>query len=487
MNNWTPRPYQTRAVEFLLTRYLSGHPGAGLFLDPGLGKTSTTLATFDLLRTLGEAQTALVVAPLRVIYSVWEQEAKKWGFNFEFSRIHGPRKAKATADGADIYLINPEAIPWLAKTTFRTDFLIVDESTKFKSWSAQRTKALRKILPRFPLRAILTGTPAPNSLMDVHAQIFLLDNGESLGKTLGFFRAAYCQENRIPGQRWSRWEFRPDRREDLEEKIASLVLRLAARDHLDLPPLLENPVWVDLPGPIREEYQRLERDFFLHLKDGERLEASGAGALYSLCRGVANGGGYQKDLGERRSVFVHDAKTDAVVDLVEELSGKPLLVAYQFHHDAERLLARFPHAPVIRGGQDPRETDKIVRKWNARQIPVLLAHPACMAHGLNLQAGGNDVCWLGLNDSLELYQQFNQRIFRQGVEGTVRIHQILARDTIDEAVLDRISSKDRSQAALMDALQRYQQRREADEPFLPSIENALRPRRVESSVCGSSG
>lgn len=457
-------PYQKRGVDLILDRFfLEGKSGFGLLLDPGLGKTAITLSAIRDLRGLGEVRKTLIVAPLRVVYSVWPREVSKWGFRCRVSIVHGTPKQRTAAlqADADLYLINPESIPWLEKTFNLEGFelIVLDESTKFKSWTAKRTKSLRRLLKTNPAirRLILTGTPVPNTLADLFPQVYALDDGETLGKSLTFFRTRYMRQGGFKGHEWI---FREEMRGVFEEQIAPLVLRLAAKDHLQLPPILYNPVWVDLQPEPFAKYRQMERELFVLLDSGEDLLASSAGAAYAACRQLANGGIYEYlPTDERITHHVHDQKVDALEDVVEELSGKPILVAYQFWHDLERILRRFPGSPAINGKTPAKEADAIVDRWNAKQIPILLVQPQSLSHGVNLQGGGNDVAWFGLTDQLEIYLQLNCRLHRQGVEGTVRIHHLLTANTVDEAIHDRLKSKDRSQQALLESLAKYRESR----------------------------
>lgn len=467
---FTPHEYQQAAIDFLLRRLgEQREEGAALWLDPGLGKTAITLRAIEHLRAShGLAKRVLIIAPLRVIFSVWPNEIRKWGFRFSTATMHGSRnqRRKAMETKADIHLINPEGVPWLLDE-FRAqpslpgwDLTVIDESTKFKSWSAVRTKAMRVLLPKLGARIELTGTPAPNHYGDLFAQLYLLDRGQALGKTLTAFRNQFCLLER--GGAFDRWVVRSGSESVIEERVSPLVLRMNALDHLDMPALVTNPIWVDLPLPVHREYRRLERELFADLGGGATLMASSAGAKYAACRSVANGGAYVTDpeTGTRKSVHVHDAKVDAVADLHEDLGGKPLLVAYLYHHDRDRLLKRFPGTPVICGGTTPKESAAIIDRWNRREIPLLLVQPQALSHGANMQAGGNDICWFGLTDQPEIHTQFNARLWRQGVEGQVRLHYLLSRKTVDEAVYERLRDKDRSQAALLRAVQEYRLRME---------------------------
>lgn len=455
---FAPHEYQRFALSWLIERtILNDNEGAAYFLDPGLGKTSITLLWIRLLMMLGLSRKVLIVAPLRVVYSVWPKECQKWDqFNsLRCSIIHGTntKRMAAITSEADLYLINPEGIPWLLtyfeKRELPFDTLVVDESSKFKSWSAGRTKALKKLLPKFVRRLILTGTPSPNSLEDLFAQVFFVDRGESLGTSVTKFREKHFYRGGFGGYQW-----KPHERADkaIQDKISHLCLRLAAKDHLDLPELLINDVWVDLPPSVLKAYKKLERDMFLALDESE-VVVGNAGAKYLACRQVANGGIYDEN---KEAAFVHDAKVEAISDLVEELQGKPCLIAFQFRHDLARLRRVFPKAPSIDGSTSGKDTDRLIDQWNAGEIPVLAVQPQALSHGINMQSGpGRDVIWMGLTDNLETYLQLNARIYRQGVTGQVRIHQVLATKTVDVAVKDRIESKDRSQTALLDALAKY--------------------------------
>ena len=464
--NYTPHAYQEQAQQFLIDRFATGctpesPAGAGLFLDPGLGKTSITLSVLELLAALGEAKGALVVAPLRVCRTVWPVEAEKWEFDLTVSVITGTAKQKREAlrADADLYVINPESLPWLKKQLDADpnldpfDTLVVDESTKFKNFTAKRTKSIRSLLPRFARRLILTGTPAPNHLGDLFSQVYLLDNGETLGKTLGWFRKEFMHQGGYQGRVW---QFTESREDTLYSRIDPFVLRMAATDHLEMPELVFNTIRVQLPAANLAAYKKLERQLFLELAGGADVVASSAGAKYIMCRGVANGGVYDED---KSPLHVHDAKTDALVDLVDELGGKPVLVAYQFKHDLERIRTKFRKAPVICGGTKEAEMVATIEAWNRGDVPVLLCQPQAMSHGLNLQGGGDDVVWFGLTASLEVYQQLNARLYRQGNDrGQVRIHHLLADETVDPIIYERIQGKAERQQTLLDTLNEYRKR-----------------------------
>ena len=447
----TPHPYQADTVELGLEWLLDrDEPGLGLFADPGLGKTLMTLMLLDQMRDLGPV---LLVAPLRPVYDVWPAEVEKHGFDFRVSIVHGPKKAKALATPADIYVTNPESLKWLRDRPHPCRVLVVDESTLFKNWSAQRSKYLRKMLPRFLKRIELSGTPIPKGYDDLHSQIYILDDGERLGRTATWFRQEYCYQGGFSGREW---KFRQDKAERLEAAIADTTLRLDMHDHLDLPPLVVNDVEVSLPAAVRDQYVQLETELFAELESGDTLVANSAGAKYTLCRQVANGGAYQTDeFGSRAAVYVHEAKLDALSDIVEGYAGKPVLCAYAYNHDRDRILGRYPDAKVICRGVKPAGVSAILQAWSAGEVPLLLVQPQSLSHGVNMQEAGNDIVWFGLPDQLELYLQLNARLHRQGVKSTVRIHRLVARDTVDELVVARVDDKDKTQKSLLAALKEY--------------------------------
>ncbi len=461
MIRFQPHDYQRAAIDWLQVELAMGSEGNALWLDPGLGKTAITLQTLHELRQYSPlGRRVLIVAPLRVIYSTWPEQIASWGFPFTYSMVHGSEKQRKAAleTKADLYLINPEGMHWLYKqfqktTSKQFDITVLDESTKFKNWSAQRTKALRAMRPILGRIVELTGTPAPNSYLDLFSQIFMMDGGKAIGSTLTSFRNRFCVQEM--GNGFSRWVVRGDAHKYLEERIAPMVLHMSALEHLDMPELVTNRIMVDLPPNILLEYRRLEKQLFLQLDSGQELFASSAGAKYAMCRSVANGGCYFRENGDRTSHFVHNAKVEAVEDLVEELSGKPLLVADLYDHDLERLRQSFPKAPVIKGGMTPKQSTQLIDEWNEGKHQVFFVQPAALSHGANMQHGGHDLCWFGLTDQPEIHTQFNARLWRQGQKNSVRIHYLIARRTVDEAVWDRIQDKDRSQAALLTAIRNY--------------------------------
>lgn len=457
-----PHSYQRNCLDWMLRRiYVEGNRGAGIFADPGLGKTAITLLFIEAMRAFGDSRPTLVIAPLRVVDEVWPAEIEKWGFDLKLTVVHGtPKKRrKLLAESADVYVTTPGLVDWLEKEPYLPDFAtcVLDESTKFKNWTANCTKSLRKLIKKIPQRVILTGDPAANSYQDLFSQIFVIDDGETLGKNVTYFRKRYCHRGGFQNHDWILNDGSCD---SIKDAISPLVYRLSAEDHLDMPPIIYNKVWVSLPPKIQKAYKEVEKELFAALDNGESLEASGASAKYGMCRGIANGGVYQTDeaSGERTSLHLHKTKLDAVSEIVGELQGKPALVPYLYNHDLERLQERFPKAPVIKGGVKRADCKKIIADWNNGKTPVLLCQPQAMSHGLNLQRGGNDVIWHGITDLPEVHNQLNRRLWRQGVKGQVRIHYVMARDTVDEAVFARITDKSAKQKKLLDSINEYRRK-----------------------------
>lgn len=464
--DWNPHEYQKTAVRFLVERAC-----AGLFLDPGLGKTSITYAALKILRTQHFIKRTLVIAPLRPCYLVWPAEAQKWS-DFNSTRVevlHGPDKNKALKRDADVYVINPEGLPWLFQQQNKwfydkLDGLVIDESSKFKHTNTQRFKNLKPMLPKFKRRIILTGTPVPNGLLDLFGQIYILDGGAALGRFISHYRTEYFAPTGFGGYTWV---LNKGAEEKILEKISPLVLRMSEVDYLKLPPLIKDTVFVDLPEETRELYDRLERDFVLQLRSGDVTAINAAAATMKL-RQIANGGVYTDNLdedkprvsGPRTWDDLHDMKTGAVLELLEELGGKPTLIAYEFKHDLARLQKALKKVykrdiPYIGGGVNMRDTKTIEAAWNAGQIPMLLVQPQSVSHGLNLQKGGRAVIFHSLTYNYEDYDQLIRRIWRQGQKARVFIYHIVARDTVDEAIVRAVDGKAKTQRRVFDVLREY--------------------------------
>jgi SNF2 family DNA or RNA helicase len=451
-------------------------------LDPGLGKTSITLAAVKLLKQKKLLDKVLLIAPLRVCYSVWPKEVSKWTDfgGLKVAVLNGAKKEEALKSDADIYVINPEGLDWLlqAKKTktaqgktkvevdlrrFKSlgfDTLVVDELSKFKHTNTNRFKGLKLVLSTFRRRWGLTGSPASNGLLDLFGQCYILDQGRTLGPYISHYRMKYF----VKSHDGFSWNIREGVEQEIYERINPLALRMAADDYLDMPALIENNIRVDLPDSVMVMYNQLEEDLIAKI-DAKVVVASTAAAASMKCRQVANGGIYldpevqaliKLPKSKREWVNLHTEKVDALADLIDELQGSPLLVAYDFEHDLDRLREKLGQdVPYIGGGVSAKRSAELEQLWNAGKLPVLLGHPQAMAHGLNLQEMGNHVCWHSLTWDYELYDQFIRRVLRQGNKSKkVFCHHIMARGTVDEVVLAAVKSKRRGQNALFDALKK---------------------------------
>ena len=438
---YKPYDYQTFATNFVLE-----HPACGLILDMGLGKSVITLtALWSLLLDSFDVGKVLVVAPKRVAENTWPTELKKWEHldGLTWSLVLGSEKDRRAAlqRRAKIYIINRENVTWLVDN-YRWDFdtLVIDELSSFKSSKAQRFRALKRVRPRINRVIGLTGTPQPNGLLDLWPQMYLLDMGQRLGRFVGGYRERFF----LPDKRNREVIYSYKPKEGAEEKIYELIsdicISMRAADNLDMPGLVASRVEVQMNAKERKLYEGFERDMVLHLKDGD-LDAVNAAALSGKLVQMANGAVY----GENRKVHhIHDRKLDALEDIIEAANGKPLLVAYWYKHDLERIRQRFEVRTI--------DTPKDIADWNEGKIPVALIHPASAGHGLNLQDGGSTIVWFGLTWSLELYQQLNARLWRQGQKHTVVIQHIVAAGTHDEDIMNALEKKDMSQTALIAAV-----------------------------------
>ena len=442
MISWYPHDYQKRAMHMMITQ-----GAVGLFLDPGLGKTSICLGSLKILRKAGFFKKALIVAPLRPMYSTWPAEVYKWeDFNdFTYTIIHDKEKHSRLRLDVELYFVNPEGLKWLfAQPDLpEWDTLIIDESTKFKDSGTQRFKALKGILPRFRRRWILTGTPVPNGLLDLFGQMYILDRGRSLGQYITHYRNEFFMQ--ASWNKWS-WTPTPGAFERIVERISPLILQLSSEDYLQMPDLVDIRTEVELPAAAYRKYKEVE-DHFISLMDMGEIVAANAAAAGTKCRQMANGAVYIDDDGNW--VQVHDAKLDALEDLLEELNGHSVLVLYEFRHDNKRIMERFPTAVEFKS-VDP---SSIVDKFNSGDIPLLIGHPASMGHGLNLQGSCHHVIWFGIPWNLEHYDQAIARVYRQGQEhDKVFVYHIVAKDTKDEKVSRVLAAKDRTQQTLLSAL-----------------------------------
>lgn len=445
---YSPHDYQTYATKFVLT-----HPAAAVFLDCGLGKSVITLtALFDLCLDSFEIRKALVIAPLRVARDTWPSELRKWDHlkGLAWSVAVGTeieRKAALRQD-AFVYIINRENVQWLIEQSglpFDYDMIVVDELSSFKSYQAKRFRALLKVRPSVKRIVGLTGTPSSNGLMDLWAEYRLLDMGKRLGRYITHYRNRYFAPDKRNGQVVFSYKPLPGAEEQIYTAISDITISMKAADHLKMPELVLNEVTVTLSDEEREIYDAMRRELVVSL-DGEEIDAGTAAALSGKLSQMANGAVYTED---KKVIPLHSRKLDALEDLIEAANGKPVLVAYWYKHDLDRIEDRLHklHIPFARADK----ADSLER-WNRGELPVMLLHPASAGHGLNLQAGGSTLIWYGLTWSLELYQQTNDRLWRQGQQQTVVIHHIIAEDTIDERIMTALRFKDKSQTALKDAV-----------------------------------
>lgn len=443
-----PHKYQDYAIQRILDT-----PAAGLFLEMGLGKTVITLTAIDeLLYNLFDAVKVLVIAPLRVAEDTWSRESHKWDHlqHLKISKVLGSRKQReqALAAKADVYIINRENVEWLVSyygNDWLFDTVVIDELSSFKSPSAKRFKALRRIRPLIKRIIGLTGTPAPNGLMDLWSQLYLLDQGERLGKTITGYRERYFTPGARNGYVVYDWKQKKEAEEAVFEKISDICVSMKSEDWIDMPEKIDRVVPVVLSPETKAKYKQLERDLLLPMKDAD-IVANTAAVLSNKLLQLANGAAYDENKGVQE---IHNAKLDALEDILEAANGHPVLLFYSYKHDLERIQKRFPQCRTLRKGSDG---SKDIADWNAGKIDLLAVHPASAGHGLNLQDGGSIIVWFGLTWSLELYQQANARLYRQGQKRSVIVHHLVAEGTIDEDVMMAIENKAAGQDALMSAV-----------------------------------
>nr|DAY99175.1 MAG TPA: Chromatin remodeling complex ATPase [Caudoviricetes sp.] len=442
--NFSPHNYQAYAIDYIET-----HPVAAVLLDMGLGKTVISLtAIADLLFDSFEAHRVLVVAPLRVARDTWPAEINKWEHlkHLTYAVAVGTVKERkaALAANADITIINRENLGWLIDSSgfeFNYDMVIIDELSSFKNHTSKRFQSLMKVRPKVKRIIGLTGTPSSNGLMDLWAEFKLLDFGERLGRFITLYRNNYFIPDKHNGEIIYSYKPMPYAEDAIYRKISDITISMKSTDHLQMPELITSQYEVQLSEDEETRYEELKADFILELPEGE-VTAANAASLTGKLSQLANGAIYDD---EGDIVEFHDRKLDALEDIIESANGKPLLVAYWFKHDLQRIKKRF----------DVREikTSKDIIDWNNGNIPVAIIHPASADHGLNLQAGGSTLVWFGLTWSLELYQQTNARLWRQGqTSGTVVIEHIITKGTIDERILKALSLKEVTQNALIDAV-----------------------------------
>lgn len=440
---FVPHEYQAHCIDQILE---NSH--IGLFLAMGLGKTVITLTAVEqLIYDRFDVSRCLVIAPKRVAETTWSDEADKWDHltHLTISKILGTaqeRIAGAEAD-ADIYLINRENVVWLVNRysdKWKWDMIVIDELSSFKSNNAKRFKALRKVRPLADRIVGLTGTPSPNGLMDLWAEVYLLDGGERLGRSISGYRDRYFVPGRRNGYTVFSWNPKPGAAKKVEQLLSDLCVSMTAEDYLTLPDVIVNDIPVRMSAEETKKYKEFEHRQVMEL-DGKELTAFDAASVWGKLLQLANGAAYDED---HEVIDFHDRKLEALEEIVDTAAGNPVLVFYNFRHDLERIQSRI-RGTVLQTADD-------IRNWNAGGIPVLLAQPASTGHGLNLQAGGHIIVWFGLNPSLELYQQANARLYRQGQKETVIIHRLITRGTVDEDVINKLELKEKGQDHLIEAL-----------------------------------
>lgn len=438
---YKPHSYQAFAKNFIIENKKSG-----LFLDMGLGKTVITLtAIFDLMFDYFEIAKVLVIAPLRVAESTWDAEIEKWEHlkDLKVSKVLGTKKKRIEAlkEKADIYIINRENVKWLVDLLVKDwpfDMVVIDELSSFKSHKAGRFKALKKIRPCMKRVVGLTGTPAPNGLLDLWAQIYLLDGGERLGRTITSYRDRYFNPDKRNQHIIFSYKVKENAEEEIYEKLEDICVSMKAEDYLHMPYRINNKIAVTLPKKIKEKYKQLEKDLLLPLEDSD-IVANNAAALTNKLLQFSNGAIYDEN-GDVEEV--HDEKLKALDELIEAANGKPVLVFYSYKHDKDRIIKHLKNVRVLESKED-------IDAWNKGEIPIMLTHPASAGHGLNLQAGGSIIVWFGLTWSLELYQQANARLHRQGQKENVIVHHIIAKGTVDEDVMRALDKKQINQEELL--------------------------------------
>ena len=446
---YKPHDYQEYSINWILA-----HEKAGLFLDMGLGKTSCTLTAInELMYNSFDISKVLIIAPKRVAESTWSDEIAKWEHlkHLRISIIAGTKKQRIEAINteADVYTLGRDNVVWLTeylqehKIKWPFDMLVLDELSSFKDSKSKRFKALKKITPLIKRVVGLTGTPTPNSLIELWPQMYLLDRGERLGKTQSAYKGRYFYPISGQGFITYKWGLKEGAEKAIYDKISDACVSMKAEDHLKMPERVDNYISIDLPEQVKRSYKEFEKEKVLEIMD-DVLTAANAAAVAGKLLQFANGCVYDDD---KNTHFVHRCKLDALKEIVDTSQGQPLLVFYNFKHDYEALMSEFKHL-------NPKklETPQDIKDWNDGKTQMVLAHPASIGHGLNIQAGGHIIVWYGLTWSLELYQQANARLYRQGQTESVIVHHLVSKGTMDERVIEILKGKDKTQSALMEAV-----------------------------------
>lgn len=443
-----PWPYQAYCINRILAQN-----GLALWLDMGLGKTVITLTAInDLKYNRFEICKCLIIAPKKVAEATWQKEVLKWDHlsKLRIATVLGsaPKRIKAVNTPADVYVINRENVPWLVdyyRNDWPFDMVVIDESSSFKNHKAKRFKSLSWVRKKVKRIVELTGTPAPNGLLDLWAQVFLLDGGAHLGKTLGQFRDAYFDPDKRSRDQIFSYAPKQGADSSVYEILSDICVSMQAADYLELPDCIEVTVPVVLDSKAQLAYNKLEKEALLEVGDAE-VNAGTAAVLSNKLLQLCNGAVYNED---REVLHIHDCKIEAFKELVESLNGQSALVFYNFKHDKDRIIEALAKSGLrVRVYKSPADEDA----WNSGEIDILLAHPASCAYGLNLQSGGHHVIWFGLNWSLELYQQANKRLHRQGQKEPVIIHLLVVEGGLDSDVMQALEAKGDTQTALLEAV-----------------------------------
>lgn len=440
---YKPHSYQEYAI-----RYIETHPISALLIDMGLGKTTITLTAIrNLLFDSFEVCKVLVIAPLRVAKNTWTDEIKKWEHlsTLTYSLIIGNENERLSAlnEQTDIYIINRENVDWLVnKSGYKFDFdmVVIDELSSFKNHQSKRFKSLMKVRPLVKRIVGLTGTPSSNGLMDLFAEFKILDMGKRLGYFIGQYRNTYFKPDKMNGPIVYSYKPLPNAENAIYEKISDITVSMKTNEYLKMPELLTSNYVVELSNSEKKQYDKMKKSLVLEITDGEITASNAASLSNKLCQ-LSNGAIYDD---EQNIVEIHDRKLETLEDIIESMNGKPLLIAYWYRHDLERIKSRFSVREI--------KTSEDISDWNDGKIPVALIHPASAGHGLNLQNGGSTLVWFGLTWSLELYQQTNARLYRQGQKNAVVIQHIITKGTIDEQILKALQKKNKTQADLIDAV-----------------------------------
>lgn len=441
------RDYQ-RDGRLCLLDTLFTQRGQGLAWDCGLGKSRTVLYTLKTLFDFREVSKVLLVAPLRVAYGVWQDEAKELGLEFKWQLVHGPKKSIQLRTPAQIYVTNTDGVNWLSKQRAEFDLMVVDESSCFRNWSSLRTKAIRKLAISTPMRVCLSATPAPNDMGEFFAQQFILDTGKTLGTTIGRFRDAYQMRCGFENRDWC---MRPEMIEPLQRVLAPWWHRLDEESHLDLPPMVNNEILIDLPPEAKKTYRDMQKEMYSELAQGDELIAFSGGSRYNLCRQIASGQCY---LAEKAGIVnVHDEKINALEELIDAVGHKPLLVGYCFTHEMERIKKRWPACQVINGDVSGKESKRRLNMFLDGSCKMLVCQYQSMSHGINgLQHVCNDVCFYSPTDLPETRQQFTKRAHRQGQKDRVRFHHLLVKGTVELSIKRTLDDKHKSQRDVLQAI-----------------------------------